>query len=205
MKPNKLLTLIKVTAFAAATGLACGQEPSPPKSASQLREELTVDVYSFRVFEQDDTELQRLDFARWLHDLKQGKRTDEALRPRVFHQAFALSDAPLTLHAIAQEPKGFAFIAIEGTATLLEGNRTEVDFSKLGPLTLPAVNDREDRPPVTTSLTIQEGQWRVLRLPLVKEKTEGRLWHLETIVALHLAKPSETSSGKSPYEVMTND
>lgn len=202
MKPHKLLTLIKVAVFAAATGLACGQEPSPPKSTPQLREELTIDVYSFRVFEQDATELQQSDFARWLHDLKEGKRTDDPSRPRVFHKAFALSDVPLTLKAIAQEPNGFTFIAIEGTATPLAGNRTEVDFSKLGPLTLSAVKDSEERPPVATSLTIQEGQWRVLRLPLVQEKTEGRFWHLETIVALHLAKSSETSSGKSPYEVM---
>jgi hypothetical protein len=202
MQLPKLTTLISLTTFAAFAGLACGQEPSPPKSDQAPREELTIDVYSFRTFERDGGAIQEMDFARWLHDLREGKRGDDPSRPRVFHRAFALSDAPLTLKAAASESKGSAYIAIEGTVTPMADNRAKVDFTKLGALTLPPAQAGEDRQPVATSLTIQEGQWRVLRLPLVQASSEGRFWNLETIVRLHLEKPSETSSGKSPYEVM---
>jgi hypothetical protein len=193
MQPPKLTTLISLTTFAAFMGLACGQGAVPTESVTPGQENLTIDVYSAAYRGKQMSEEDRMNFSLWLEQLHQGKGTDtDHLHPRVFHKTFPVRGT-LDIDEVTNPGVGQDAIRIKGnahTAWIPGGSElVNVDFSELGHrVAFQPGGEEADRQPVKTALDIENGQWRVLRLPPILAPSEQGST-LETVVVLHLERP----------------
>ncbi|MBV9999578.1 MAG: hypothetical protein JO015_10750 [Verrucomicrobia bacterium] len=143
--------------------------PPPPQvlasaAPAPVAVELVIDVYSAR-HDQNENAGNGKVFARWLQQLRKGDgRYAPRNCPKLFHGRMPV-EARQQINK--QLPDGDAgSVTIQGEAIRLEGERIRVHFSSLGrPGAKPLGDDEKDQQPVSTSLVMQAGQTRVLRLP----------------------------------------
>lgn len=143
--------------------------PSPPQvltsaSSAPVEMELVIDVYSARRDQHENAGNDKT-FARWLQQLRNGDvRYAPRNCPKIFHVRIPVETRQPMNKQFSDGDAGS--VTLQGEAIRLEGDRIRIHFSSLGRSgAKPLGDDEKDQQPVSTSLVMQAGQTRVLRLP----------------------------------------